>query len=104
MDSLDRRKLYFDQPGACPLGESQLALVHGICGSKLVSVGHHAMVFDGRHTEQIGNSEKRMILDFGFRIPDLLLNIGGNCKTFEKGPKGRQWVAPSVSSGYWLHI
>jgi hypothetical protein len=69
MDSLNRRKFYFNQPGAGPLGESQLALVHGICGSEPIPVGPHTLVFDGGYPHQIGNSEKRMIPDFGFRIP-----------------------------------
>jgi hypothetical protein len=70
MDSFNRWKFYINQPGACPLGESQLALVHGIRGSEPIPVGHYTLVFDGGYTHQIRNSEKGMISDGGFRIPD----------------------------------
>src|ERR1035438_3080572 len=56
MPSFDRGFLCNAQPGAGPLGEPRLVLVHGIRRTEPVSVGLHQLVSDDVFPEQAGRA------------------------------------------------
>ncbi len=52
MDQTYCRIVCDDQPRACALGESELALVYGLCWGKPFPVSSYPLVFDGEHPEE----------------------------------------------------
>ena len=58
VDTVDSWLFHSDQLGFGALGQSKLALVHGVCGSKPFPIITHSLVFDGEDPGQGGAGQE----------------------------------------------